>query len=314
MKIELQVLLAFVLDLIIGDPRSIPHPVTLLSRLASKVEFFCRKKFGDSKRSGILAAVFIYLTAFLSVFLIRKLLGLISPLLESLFSIFVIYICLATKCLYQHIWEIYEELKRGDLDTARKKVALIVGRDTHSLREEEVVRGAVESAAESLVDGITAPLFFALLGGAEWAFFYKAVNTLDSIWGHKDNAYLHFGYFAAKVDDICNYLPARLTAPLIAVASFIMGHDFKHSLRILLRDGKKHPSPNSGLPEAAMAGALKIQLGGDNYYQGELLSRPLIGDNINPLGLYYVKISCKIVLVTTVIFLIIGLVLAHVIH
>jgi adenosylcobinamide-phosphate synthase len=175
-------------------------------------------------------------------------------------------------------------LKAGNIEEARGKVSLLVGRDTDILDEAGIVRATVESVAENTVDGVTAPLFFAFLAGPVGAILYKAVNTLDSTFGYKNERYREFGWASARLDDVANYIPARLTAMIIPVAAVILQLSPLNSLRILLRDGKKHPSPNSGLTEAAVAGALKVQLGGLNYYFGQPSMRPTLGDPVKELG------------------------------
>ncbi len=181
------------------------------------------------------------------------------------------------------------------------RVAAIVGRDTQQLDEAGVVRAAVESVAESTVDGVTAPLFFAAIAGPVGAMVYRAVNTLDSMFGHQDDRYRRFGWAAARIDDLANYLPARLTAPLICLAAalWISSRSGRAALRILARDGRKHASPNSGLAEAAMAGALGVQLGGVNYYDGEPLEKPTIGDAVVPLSPRHIRVANALMFLTS---------------
>ncbi|EKO32582.1 putative cobalamin biosynthesis protein CobD [Leptospira santarosai str. CBC379] len=189
-----------------------------------------------------------------------------------------IYTTIAIRDMIDHSKEVYDALLQTDLPLARAKVSRIVARDTQNLDEAEIIRACVESVAESLVDGIAAPLFYAVFGGPSWAMFYRSINTLDSLFGYKDDRYRKFGSFPAKIDDLANYLPARVTSYILVFSSMILGYNFKNSLYILHRDGRKHPSPNSGLTEAAVAGALEIQLGGTNFYNGIRNVKPKLGD------------------------------------
>ena len=188
-------------------------------------------------------------------------------------SILVIYTTIAARDLARHSMAVLRPLAAGDLVEARRRVALIVGRDTARLDEAGVVRAAVESVAESTVDGVTAPLFFAVVAGPVGAMVYRAINTLDSMFGHQDERYREFGWAAARIDDLANYLPARLTAPLVCLAALLLRQRPRLACAILARDGRKHASPNAGLTEAAMAGALGVQLGGVNYYDGQTVGQ-----------------------------------------
>lgn len=331
-----QILLAFLLDLLIGDPRFIIHPVTIIAKIASLLEsIVARFNFINDNKTGSITSgsriykkeikytrttkearisiltggactITVYIVASGTIFLLRKLLGHYLPhlpILSDIFSIVIIYTTLATKSLYQHVKNVYLALKEDDLETARQKLSLIVGRDTKNLDRTEIIRGAVESAAESIVDGITSPIFFACLGGPELAILYKAVNTLDSMWGHKDEKYFNFGLLAAKIDDLFNYIPARITAPLMALSGCLIGGNFFYTLKIIKRDSRKHAGPNPGLSESAMAGTLKVRLGGINYYQGEMIKTPFIGEKINHLTTEHIKKSNELVLITSLLFL-----------
>lgn len=217
----------------------------------------------------------------------------------------IMYFTLTTKSLTGHVMAVYQALSRDDLAGARQAVSLIVGRDTESLGPTEVSRAAVESAAEGLCDGIVAPLFFGLLGGAPLAIAYRAINTLDSMMGHRNEEYEYFGKVVAKLDDIANYVPARLAALAISLAGAVAGvpigagfsriRRVRQALLAALADGSKHPSPNSGYPEAAMAGLLGVRLGGLNYYGGKPSFRPYLGKAGNPLDRDTVLASVKVV-------------------
>jgi adenosylcobinamide-phosphate synthase len=283
MRLEYQILAAILLDFIAGDPPWLPHPVKLIGRLASFLETPLRRIFTNARTAGVTAVVIVLAATGSATFAIIAGAGLLHPLAADIASIVLLYTTFAARDLSQHSLNVYRELKAGNIGEARKKVALLVGRDTDILNEAGVVRATVESVAENTVDGVTAPLFFAFLAGPLGAILYKAVNTLDSTFGYKSERYREFGWASARLDDVANYIPARLTALMIPVAAFVLRLRPLNSLRILMRDGKKHPSPNSGLTEAAMAGALSVQLGGLNYYFGEASLRPTMGDPVKEL-------------------------------
>jgi len=305
MRLEYQILLALGLDLLVGDPHWFPHPVKLIGRSAARLEPFFRRSFSKPRSAGI--ALVLVITSFTGLGTFLLILGArwIHPLAGDIVSILVIYTALAARDLIHHSYRVYWCLKGGDLNGARQKVALMVGRDTDRLDEEGVVRAAVESVAENMVDGITAPLFFAFLAGPVGAMVYKAINTLDSTFGYKNEQYKEFGWASARVDDGANYLPARLTAPLVPIAAALLKLTALlklkpfDSLRILRRDRKKHPSPNSGFAEAAFAGALGVQLGGLNYYCGCPSTRPVLGDAIVRPKLNHILKANALALATT---------------
>jgi adenosylcobinamide-phosphate synthase len=216
--------------------------------------------------------------------------------------VLVIYAAIAPRDLARHSMAVYRALGADDLVEARRRVAQIVGRDTDRLDEAGVVRATVESVAESTVDGVTAPLLYAALAGPVGAMVYRAINTLDSMFGHQDDRYCRFGWAAARIDDLANYVPSRCTAPLVCVAAFLLRLRPGASLRTLLRDGRKHASPNAGLTEAAMAGALGVELGGVNYYGGRPLDKPTIGDAIVPLCAGHIRSANAVMFVTAGLF------------
>lgn len=283
MPLEYQILLAVLLDLILGDPRWFPHPVKLIGRFALFCEPACRKAIPNPRLAGIITVLFVLSATAWITWGIVFLAGLIHPWLGDTVSILVIYTTLAARDLSRHSLEVYESLQAGDLPEARRRVGRIVGRDTETLDAEGVVRATVESVAENTADGVTAPLLFAFLGGPVGAMLYKAVNTLDSTFGYKNERYREFGWAAARLDDLVNYLPARLTAIIVPAAALLTGLNARNSINILFRDARNHPSPNSGYLEAAMAGALGVQLGGLNYYFGQPSQRPTMGDPLRPL-------------------------------
>ncbi len=283
MRPEYQILAAIVLDLLIGDPRWLPHPVKLIGSFAAFLEQPLKRLFRNPRIAGVAAVISVLTVTGLATYGVIAAAGLLHPLLADAVSIFLLYTTFAARDLVGHSLNVYRRLKAGNIAEAREKVSLLVGRDTDCLDETGIVRATVESVAENTVDGVTAPLFFAVLAGPVGAMLYKAVNTLDSTFGYKNERYLEFGWASAKLDDVVNFLPARVTALLTPVAAFCLLLSPRNSLKILLRDRKKHPSPNSGLAEAAVAGALGVQLGGLNYYFGQPSQRPTIGDSVREL-------------------------------
>lgn len=275
-------LTGYVLDLIFGDPRQIYHPIRIIGNLIAVLEKGIRKVFPKTSKSELAGGtVLVVLVVLICTAVPAALLGLaawIHPVVYWLLASFWCWQILATKSLKTESMKVYAPLKEGDLPAARRAVAMIVGRDTERLTEEGVAKAAVETVAENTSDGIVAPLIFLALGGPALGFFYKAVNTMDSMVGYKNERYLYFGRTAARLDDMLNFLPSRISAWLMILAATILGMDGKNAKRIYLRDRKNHASPNSAQTEAVMAGALRVQLAGDAWYFGELYKKPTIGD------------------------------------
>jgi len=284
MRLEYQILIALLLDLALGDPRWLPHPVRLIGRLIAALEGPARRVIPDARLAGSVTALAVILAAALITGAMIGIAGWIHPLLEDAVSIILLYTTLAARDLADHSIGVYRALERFDLTEARRLVSWLVGRDTERLTEAEVVRAAVESVAENTVDGIIAPLFFAAIGGPAVAMAYKAVSTLDSMIGYRSERYVDFGRTAAKIDDGANYIPARLAAPIITAAAALTGGRATAAWRIARRDGRKHLSPNAGIAEAAFAGALGIRLGGVIERRGRPVNLPEIGDTIMPLA------------------------------
>lgn len=282
---------AAMLDAVLGDPRWLPHPVRGMGHTITWCEKRVRQ-FCYSARclrvAGVCLAVIVPGFAYLLGLWVVEQAGAVSSLLGQVVTIGLAFTTLAGRDLLDHARAVSRELAKGNLSGARHAVAMIVGRDTDDLAEPDIVRATVETIAESTADGVIAPLLYLTLGGAPLALAYKAVNTLDSMIGHRDRHYEHLGWASARLDDLANWIPARLTAGLIVIsAGFATGQWLRlcESWRMLFRDGHKHPSPNSGRPEAAMAGALGIQLGGVNYYNGQAQERPRMGDYTRALQL-----------------------------
>lgn len=280
--LEYQILIAILLDQLLGDPRWLPHPVRLIGTACVWGERLARAMLPPFAAGLCAVALILGLTGAATWTVIAGA-KLIHPWLGSLISILLLYTTIAARDLVRHSAEVYKALRDGNLPEARRRVGLIVGRDTAALDDAGVARAAVESVAESMVDGVTAPLFFAVLGGPMAAMLYKAVNTMDSMFGYKNERYLKFGWGAARLDDLANFIPARLTSLMIPAAAFLLRLDAKGSLFILLRDRLRHASPNSGHTEAAVAGALSVQLGGPNFYFGQMVEKPAIGEATRPI-------------------------------
>ena len=280
-------LLGFLLDLLLGDPRWLPHPIRAIGALIAALEKVLRKIF-PKNRSGQLAGgvALVILVLVLSggfTLLVLWLCGKVGLWLRFLAETILCFQLLATRSLKGESMKVYKALKAGDLEGARYAVSMIVGRDTQCLDEAGVARAAVETVAENASDGVIAPLIFLAIGGAPLGMVYKAVNTMDSMVGYKNDQYLWFGRCAAKLDDVVNFIPARLAGLLMCLGAGFSGFDAPNALRIFRRDRKNHKSPNSAHTEAAAAGALHIQLGGSNYYFGKLVEKPTIGDADHPV-------------------------------
>ena len=275
-------LTGYVLDLIFGDPRQIYHPIRIIGNLIAVLEKGIRKVFPKTSKGELAGGtVLVVLVVLICTAVPAALLGLaawIHPVVYWLLASFWCWQILATKSLKTESMKVYAPLKEGDLPAARRAVAMIVGRDTERLTEEGVAKAAVETVAENTSDGIVAPLIFLALGGPALGFFYKAVNTMDSMVGYKNERYLYFGRTAARLDDVLNFLPSRISAWLMILAAAFLGMDGKNAKRIYLRDRRNHASPNSAQTEAVMAGALRVQLAGDAWYFGALYKKPTIGD------------------------------------
>ena len=303
----LSIYTGYALDLIIGDPYSFPHPVRYIGKLISIVEKQIRKITSSDKGLKI-AGFFLWFIVVGATFGITTLvlqLFKFNKLAYFIVNTILIYTTLATKCLKDESVKIYKVLKTGDLDKSRIQLSYIVGRDTTNLNEKEIVRATVETVAENTVDGIIAPLFYGFIGGAPLAMAYKAVNTLDSTVGYKNDKYYYLGFASAKIDDIANYIPARLGVVLLSLGSLFAGFNFKNALKIGIRDRKNHKSPNCAFSEGAVAGALGIQLGGTNVYFGKEVYKPTIGDKTREIEIEDIVRTNKIMYSSSIISIII---------
>jgi adenosylcobinamide-phosphate synthase len=278
----ISIYLGYIVDLIVGDPYSFPHPVMYIGKLIKVLENFVRRVFKtdeDLKIGGFILCIATVLTTYVVTYLIVRLFKF-NSVSYILINGIIIYTTFATKCLKDEAVKVYDVLKTGDIEKSRIQLSYIVGRDTTNLSEKEIIRATVETVAENAVDGIMSPMFYAFIGGAPLAMAYKAINTLDSTVGYKNEKYINLGFASAKLDDIANYIPARLSVLFIPIASFILGYNLKDSFKIGIRDRKNHKSPNCAFSEGAVAGALGVQLGGTNVYFGKEVYKPTIGDKV----------------------------------
>lgn len=300
MKLICAMILGFVIDLIIGDPHGIIHPVQIIGWFIDKIKrgmqhmiYGCswqevkerqlERKETAELLCGYVLTFIIVVGTFVVITAILYIAGWIHPWLRFALETFFIYQILATKSLKKESMKVYYKLKEGDLMGARKEISYLVGRDTQELDESEIAKADVETIAENTADGIIAPMFFIALGGAPLGFAYKAVNTLDSMVAYRNDELIHIGHASAKLDDICNFIPARLAAFMMMAAAAILRLDVKGAIKIFKRDRFAHLSPNSAQTEAVAAGALNIQLGGTHNYFGKPVEKPTIGDDIRPV-------------------------------
>lgn len=273
---------AFGVDLLFGDPRFLPHPVVWIGRLINHLETLLVGLLERRRVTGILlVALTLAITGLAGWFLLR-LAALVHPWLGAAVALWLAFTTLALHSLHAESRRVVSWLEAGNLDEARRSLALIVGRETGGLDEEGILRACIETVAENTSDGVIAPLFYLFLGGPVLGLLYKAVNTLDSMVGYRDDRYRELGRAAARLDDFVNLLPARLTGLLMVVAAVPLGLNGWNALRILLRDARKPASPNAGFPEAAAAGALGVQLGGPATYFGQRVEKPTLGDPDRP--------------------------------
>lgn len=271
--------IGYLLDLVLGDPHWLPHPVQAIGVMIVHGEKFLRKFFPKHEFfAGALLSTITILLSFFLPFLLLYFLGLWNTCVKIAVEALFCYQILATKSLRVESMYVYRCLVKRDISGARTFLSRIVGRDTDKLEEQQIVKAAVETVAENTSDGVIAPMIFLVIGGAPLGFFYKAVNTLDSMIGYKNDKYMLFGRFAAKLDDIVNFIPAIFSAWMIIVSSFFLRMDTGNAIKIYRRDRKKHASPNSAKTESAAAGALGLQLAGDAYYFGKLVRKKTIGD------------------------------------
>ena len=279
----LPLILGFVLDCIIGDPYKMPHPIKLIGSLISRLEKLIRRKMKDLRLGGVFLALTVIILSTVTPLLILIFCYRVNVYFGIAAETILCCYMLAARCLCRESMKVFRAADSGNTEGARKAVSMIVGRDTSVLDRGGIIRAAVETIAENTSDGVTAPLFYMGIGGAVGGFFYKSVNTMDSMIGYKDEKFADIGWFAAKLDDVLNYIPSRLTALLMVIAAPVCQLDGRNAFRIWKRDRRKHASPNSAQTESACAGALGVQLAGDAYYFGELHKKEFIGDPVRDI-------------------------------
>lgn len=287
MKTTMTLLAAFGLDAALGDPHYSWHPAVLIGKLIAVLESPVRHRLPDTPggqmAAGTLLAASVVTVSTAVPIVLLHVTSRISKKLAWVLETFFCYQLLAARSLRDESMKVCNALERGDTEGAREAVSMIVGRDTEALDEAGIARAAVETVAENTSDGVIAPMFYMAIGGAPLGFLYKAVNTMDSMIGYRNEKYQYFGRVAARLDDVMNFLPSRISGLLMALVSSPLGYDGKNALRVFLRDRKKHASPNSAQTEAACAGALHLRLAGDASYGGKLHHKPYIGDNDRPI-------------------------------
>lgn len=307
--------IGFILDLIVGDPYSLPHPIRWIGKLISFLEGKLLKADMDARVKRRNGRIFAFLVCFIvELCVVIVLVGgyIIHPVLGCIIESIMTYQMLATKCLKVESMKVYDKLKNGTIEEARYAVSMIVGRDTKNLDKTQVAKAAVETVAENTSDGIIAPMLFLALGGPIYGFLYKTINTMDSMVGYKNDKFLDFGRAAAKLDDLVNFYPARISALFMILSCAFLGKDYsmKNAFRIFKRDRYKHASPNSAQTEAVCAGALGVQLAGDASYFGKVLKKPFIGDATRTVEamdivranhmLYGTAIICEVICVVVI--------------
>lgn len=287
---------AILLDLLIGDPYWFKHPVIYIGKLIRVLDKLGRKLCKTNKQIKIFGGVIVVIVAF-SSFLVPFIILRISKeffWVYNILNIILLWTTIATRCLHTEGIKVYDALVKNDIDDARVKLSYIVGRDTKDLSVDEIVRADVETIAENTADGVIAPILYAILGGAPLAMMYKGINTMDSMLGYMNEKYKYIGFFPAKTDDVFNYVPARLTGFLICLAAPIVRGNILDSIKVMIRDRKNHKSPNCAYPEGAVAGAMRVQLGGTNVYFGEKMYKPTIGNRIKDLGREHIVDTIKL--------------------
>ena len=300
LTLVIKIWIAYILDLIFGDPQNIIHPVQIIGKIISLGEKILLKEKSGSRYkffAGIILNIFVVSITYGLTCLIYK-----SSKISGVFTlieIYLMYTVFSVNSLAREGNRVYNILKEGNIEKARKDLSYLVSRDTETMDEKMIIRSTMETISENTVDGIVAPMFYMFLGGLPLAMTYKAINTLDSMVGYKNEKYMDFGKFSAKIDDVANFIPARITGVLIVAASMILRYNYKNSLKIFIRDRKNHSSPNSAHAEASVAGALGVQFGGRVSYFGKEADKPIIGDKIKDFELEDIKKNIKIMYITS---------------
>lgn len=292
--------IAFCIDLLIGDPRFLPHPIVAIGKLISVTEKYARKLFKNLKIAGLFFTAFVLAVVLFVTFILLFMAKSIN--IYPIIAVYLLFSCFASTCLAREAKKIFVALKQNDIECARKQLSYLVGRETENLTEQQIIKATVETVAENTSDGIVAPLFYAFIGGAPLAIAYKAINTMDSMVGYKNEKYIDFGYFSAKLDDVANYIPARICGFIMPLCGW---KNIIRSYKIMLRDHCNHSSPNSAYPESAVAGSLGIQLGGSSVYFGKVVKKPTIGNDVRQPGISDITKTIKIMYATSILCVII---------
>lgn len=302
LTLVIKIWIAYVLDLIFGDPQNIIHPVQIIGKMISSGEkFLLGENSGLSRKYKFFAGMILNITVISLTYGITYLIRRTSEnsIILTVAEIYLMYTVFSINSLAREGNRVYNILKEGNIERARKDLSYLVSRDTGTMDEKMIIRSIMETISENTVDGIVAPMMYMFLGGLPLSMTYKAINTLDSMVGYKNEKYMDFGKFSAKLDDVANFIPARITGILIVIASMILGYDYKNSLKIFIRDRKNHSSPNSGHAEAGVAGALGVQFGGKVSYFGKEVDKPVIGDKTKDFELEDIKKNIKIMYATS---------------
>lgn len=306
------IITSFIVDMFLGDPSRHTHPIVLIGKLISFTEKFLRKKFnlksGEKALGVLLWVIVVGVSYFLSSFIISLSYSL-SHFLGSVVSVWLLYTTLAIRNLSDEAMRIFNALKENNLKDARKFVSGIVGRDTENLSIVDVSRATVETVAENTIDGIVSPMFYFFIGGVPLAIAYKAVNTLDSMVGYRNEHYINFGWFSAIIDDVANFIPARLGGVFMLISAGLLGLNVRRGVKTVISDAKKHKSPNSGIPEAIVAGALGVQLGGWDSYFGVMQFRSYLGEKTRDIEPDDISRVTYLSVITSIITLVVGVVL-----
>jgi len=308
LTLVIKIWIAYVLDLIFGDPQNIIHPVQIIGKMVNIGEkSLLGKKYKSDRKYKFFAGMILNITVISLTYGITYLIRRTSEnsIIFTVAEIYLMYTIFSINSLAREGNRVYNILKEGNIERARKDLSYLVSRDTETMDEKMIIRSTMETISENTVDGIVAPMLYMFLGGLPLSMTYKAINTFDSMVGYKNEKYMDFGKFSAKLDDVANFIPARITGILIVIGSIILGYDYKNSLKVFIRDRKNHSSPNSGHAEAGVAGALGVQFGGRVSYFGKEVDKPVIGDKIKDFELEDIKKNIKIMYIASFLSLIV---------
>ncbi len=310
---EIAIGAAVALDLALGDPQWLPHPVRLMGAVASRVEGLLHSRAHRSPRSqerrGVAAWCMVVLPTMATGLILVAAASFLHPVFGIAVSAILAATCLAARDLARHAMIVYRALCRGNLDLARERAGWMVSRSTDGLDASETARAVIESVAENIVDGVISPLFYLIIGGPVAGLGYKAVNTLDSMFGYKNDRYMHFGRFSARMDDLVNWIPARISGVLVVCAAGLCGLSARQAWRIMRRDASLHESPNAGITECAVAGALRVRLGGPSSYHDRVVHKPYLGDPHRPIAAGMIPRTVALMFVSSALAAVVGLTL-----